>query len=228
MKPEDLKTPFRFSERRVLLEGRMFYVPDHLECYKEYCLPPFKELFGNPNPVFVEYCAGHGHWVVERALASPHQNWIAVERRFDRVRRIWAKRENCKIENLLIVCGEAHCVTEHYFYDASLAGVYINFPDPWPKRRHAKHRLIDNKFLNQLRRSCQIDAPFVFVTDDRGYTERFIDQMGQIEGFVPTFPLPHYIMDWTGYGDSYFDTLWRQRGRSIHYVQYRRNQSPCF
>src|ERR1700731_3962169 len=138
MKPKDLKRLFTFEERRPLLADQVFYVPYYYEAYENYALPPLCNLFGNEYPICVEYCSGNGDWILERAKLNPEKNWIAVEKRFDRVQKIWSKLKNRGISNLFVVCGEAFTFTRFYLLNGAIEEVYINFPDPWPKHCHTK------------------------------------------------------------------------------------------
>src|SRR5580700_9513896 len=152
IKAKDLWIPVSFKERIPLLFDQFFYLPSHFSEYKKYPLPSFSSLFEKEAPVAIEYCSGNGEWIIEKAKAHPEYNWIAVEKRIDRVRKIWARGKNAHLKNLLTVFGEAKTFTEHYLRESSISRVYINFPDPWPKNRHAKHRLVQKSFALLLKR----------------------------------------------------------------------------
>lgn len=223
MRPKDLTSPFTWENRRVVLCDKILFVPDYYEAYQDF--PPIDwrdpAIFGNEHPIHLEYCSGNGEWIAERALRYPESNWVAVEKKFTRVRKIWAKKKNLGLDNLFIVCGEAFRVSRHYFPSASMAEISINFPDPWPKTRHAKHRLIQAAFIEEIARILLPQAPFRFVTDDAAYSQIFRQEMARHPYFVSSFPLPYYRTDVMDYGDSYFDRLWRGKGKSIRFHEYR-------
>ena len=152
MKPKDLKSPFSFEERTPLLKDGVLYVPEYYDNHSAFGHLDWKVIFGNTNPVSIEFCSGNGEWIIQKAQDNPDTNWVAVELQFERVRKIYSKRHNLGINNLLIVCGEALTFARHYVADASVEQAYINFPDPWPKKRHAKHRLIKPPFPKELAR----------------------------------------------------------------------------
>lgn len=224
MKPSDLKRPFRWQHRKVLLEDGILHVPDFYKDYSDFTFPGWEspEIFGNSNPVHVEYCSGNGKWILERAIANPDINWVAVEMRFDRIRKIWAKLKNHELKNLLIVCGEACLSTEHYFPSNSVAATYVNFPDPWPKDRHAKHRLIQKPFVDQVARILKPDGRMTLVTDDKAYCQQMIEEFTGCSTMESIFPVPYFVTEWPDYGTSYFDELWRSKGETIHYQQYKK------
>ena len=222
MKPEDLKPPFSRTDQRIVIHDRVWYVPERCAAPSDFVFPGWShsDLFGNANPVTVEYCSGNGAWIANKAIENPMINWVAVERKFERVRKIWSKVKNHALTNLIVVCGEAHHATERFIPSASVSDVYINFPDPWPKNRHAKNRLIRLEFAKQLWRILKEKGAMTFVTDDPPYSEWVIEVMQNHGGFHPEFPHPHYICDEGLHGTSYFDQLWRSKGRLIRYHRF--------
>ena len=227
MKPEDLKMPFKWDQRCVLIKDRIWYVPDYFERYEEFIFPGWNssEIFGNDLPVRVEYCSGNGTWIATKASTDNASNWVAIEKKFVRVRKIGSKIHNMQLQNLMPICGEAYNVTSRYFPSASIEEVFINFPDPWPKKRHAKHRLIQPRFLDEVCRILKSEGTITLVTDDVNYSELAIQEFGQHQGFESCHPAPFYVTELTNYGTSYFDELWREKGRIIRYHTFRKKSS---
>jgi tRNA (guanine-N7-)-methyltransferase len=228
MKPKDLKCPFRWETRRPLIFDRVLFVPTHYDKHCEWEFPGFTDatIFGNAHPILVEYCSGNGDWIAAKALQFPHFNWIAVEKRFDRVRKIWSKMQNKQINNLWIVCGEALTFSRFYLPPESIDEVFVNFPDPWPKRGHAKHRLIQTPFVEECTRIVKPGGNMTLVTDDGDYSQQMIHVLTSHACWASRFPDPHYTTNWPGYGDSFFETLWRAKGCVIRYHQFERKGIP--
>lgn len=225
MKPKDLKYPYRWEERRALVADRVWFIPDYYDRHGEWTFPGFEEasFFGNRAPVWIEYCAGNGLWITEKAAKEPEKNWIAVEWQFERARKIWSKIKNQGLTNLMVVCGEALTFTRFYLPDRSIAGAYVNFPDPWPKGKHAKHRLIQSPFVAELARIIVPAGETTFVTDDADYCAQICSEMGRSPSWSSSFPAPHFVTDWPNYGTSFFDALWRGKGCTIRYMNYVHN-----
>lgn len=221
MKPKDLKSTFKWETRAPLLKDRILYVPAYYSKHEEHSTPSLKEIFGNENPVYIEYCSGNGDWVLEKAKENPAINWIAVEKQFERVRKIFSKRENRGINNLLIVCGEALTFTKYYLPEDSIQKIYINFPDPWPKHRHAKHRLIQQEFIGQLSRVIVEEGASIFVTDDTTYSQSIIKDLMQSKRWGSIHADPYFITNVVDYGYSFFDSLWRKLGKDIYHMQFK-------
>ncbi len=218
----DLTWPYSWNDRKVLLKDRVLYVPDQLENYEAFQLPDLDspDIFGNANPVHIEYCSGNGAWIIEKARLNPGINWIAIEMKFDRVRKIWKKSRD--LPNLFIIYGEGLLSSRCYIPTLSIAEVYINFPDPWPKKRHWKNRIVQAPFVKELERMLQPGGFFNFVTDDAPYSEAVISEMAQHSVFLSCYKEPDFATECNGYGSSYFEELWRQKGKQIRYHRYQK------
>ena len=222
MKPKDLSTPLSRG-KRVFIEDRIWYVPEEAQDFP-YEFPGWShpDFFGNEQQVCIEYCSGNGAWIAAKALANPSVNWVALEMKFGRVKKIWSKIKNLKLNNLIAICGEGYQVTKQYFSREGISQIYINFPDPWPKRRHAKHRLLQTEFVNEIQRVLKKEGVLAFVTDDHAYSEWTIKLMQNHRGFEFVYPHPFYLNEWADYGTSYFEKLWRDKGKMIRYHLFRK------
>lgn len=222
MKPKNLKHPFRWEDRHVLIQDRVWYVPDYYDKYDQFQFPGWndKELFGNERPVHIEYCSGNGTWIVDQAIAHPEVNWVALEKRFDRVRKIWSKIKNHELSNLIVICGEAYTTSRYYFPDSCFREIHVNFPDPWPKEKHAKNRLIQPRFSREMSRCLDEEGSVCLVTDDPDYSSQMIEVMRAEPHFVSRFEEPFFEVLKEQYGSSYFEDLWRGLGRDIRFHQF--------
>lgn len=182
-------------------------------------LPPLSQ---SPHAALcVEFCSGNGSWIEQRASLAPDCHWIAVEHRLDRAHKIWLRQQKSGLSNLTVACAEASFFCRLQLPIKSVEQCFINFPDPWPKARHAKHRLLKVPFLRQLS-SVLIPSGHLFIsTDDIESLNRLqvaLDEEGsfhyQLHRFSPDQPFEQY-------GTSYFETLWRSKGKSIHLVHCR-------
>lgn len=129
------------------------------------------EVFGNDNPVHIEVGTGKGQFVLGMAKQNPNINYIGIEL-FDSVIVCALERivEAEKPANLRLLKVNGAKLQE-YFAEGDVARVYLNFSDPWPKKRHAKRRLTHEEFL-KLYESVLIDNGEIhFKTDNRGLFE---------------------------------------------------------
>lgn len=98
------------------------------------------EAFGNNSPIYLEIGSGKGQFIMKKALANPDINYIAVEGQANVGFRILEKTEEAKLSNVLCFLDFIHDINE-YFEKGEIAGIYLNFSDPWRKARQAKRRL---------------------------------------------------------------------------------------
>ncbi|WP_348663024.1 tRNA (guanosine(46)-N7)-methyltransferase TrmB [Chlamydia vaughanii] len=218
MKPQDLKVPFFWEERSPSIQDNVLYVPGHYFQHDHFSMPSWEEFFGNQNPIFCELCSGNGDWVVAQAQENPNVNWIAVEKRFDRVRKIWSKMKNSQVNNLRVVSGEAQTFFRYYVGNAIFQRIVVNFPDPWPKMRHRKHRLFQDEFMNDVLRVLQDDGMLILATDEKIYLLEAIKIMK--EKLNPSMEEPYYCKVLDNYGGSWFERLWRSKGQEIFYTEF--------
>ncbi len=225
MKPKDLNFFYKFGDRKPLLVDNILCVPRYYDRHDDFVMPDLhREIFKNENPVHIEFCSGNGEWIAKCAIERPDINWIAVERKFTRARKIWSKMKNHNLKNIFIVCGNAEDFSDHYLQEGSISEIYINFPDPWPKLRHVKHRLIKQPFVKMMARILKPGAAAYVVTDDLPYASQAIEEMQKADQFSPAYEFPHYRNELENYGSSYFNRLWVEMGRKINYIKYLREE----
>ncbi|MDB6081577.1 MAG: trmB [Chlamydiia bacterium] len=222
-KAKDLHLPFAWEDRQPVLHERLWYLPGKID-WSTFSFPGFQapSFFANSKPVHIEYCSGNGSWIIDRAKRHPEINFLAVEQRFDRARKIWAKMHNAGLQNLIVALAEGHAMTKTFIPDSSVTQIYINFPDPWPKRRHAKYRIINPTFIAEMHRILADNGTVTIVTDDADYSTSIIKEMLAHAGFLSAFDAPYFAEASSEYGTSYFDELFRSKGKIIKLHQFRK------
>ena len=125
----------------------------------------FNSLFGNDNPIQVEIGMGKGNFIIGKALANPNINFIGIEK-FDSVMvRAVEKLEGMDIPNLKLIKEDALCIDE--IFKKEIDTVYLNFSDPWPKKRHTNRRLTSPVFLKKYDSIFSNGCRIVMKTDNR-------------------------------------------------------------
>jgi tRNA (guanine-N7-)-methyltransferase len=118
-----------------------------------------------------EVGCGHGHFLTAYAAAHPQQLCIGVDIERDRIARAGKKRDRARLTNLHFLHSEARLFLEALPADAHVSHAFVLFPDPWPKLRHRKHRLMQPAFLTELSRHASADCVIYFRTDYFPYFE---------------------------------------------------------
>ncbi|MBI3211950.1 MAG: tRNA (guanosine(46)-N7)-methyltransferase TrmB, partial [Simkania negevensis] len=170
MKTKELWLPIDWEKKVPTFQDQFFYLPSLLPA-EEVAWPKWEEipLFINDQPIAIEYCSGNGEWITEKAKEHAKINWVAVEKKFRRAKQIYAKKIREGIDNLVVVFGEALSFTKGYLVENTISQIYINFPDPWPKRRDAKHRLIQGSFIEEMQRILKQEKLLTIVSDHQNY-----------------------------------------------------------
>ena len=215
MRPKDLKAMFSWEERKPVLQDGLLCVPRYYEKHSDFT-QKISEIFGNDKPICVEFCSGNGEWIARASQMFPEFNWVAVEKQFKRTRKIWAKKQNLSIQNLLPVCGLAEDFCSFYMKEDKIFKAFVNFPDPWPKNSHAKNRIIQTPFIDMLTNVFSLNGELTLVTDDYTYSEQMMHVMSLDKRWktIEDTSLP------ADYGSSYFNRLWESMGKAIRYMKF--------
>lgn len=121
------------------------------------------------TPFVWEIGCGHGHFLAAYAAARRDQICVGVDQDVDRIRRATRKQVRARLTNLHFVRAEARMFLEAIPQGATLAAIYVLFPDPWPKRRHHKNRLLQPEFLQAMAARAGEGTPLFFRTDYEPY-----------------------------------------------------------
>lgn len=138
------------------------------------------EIFGNNNPVYLEIGCGKGKFILTRAQRNPEANYIAVEGQENVILRAMEKAEAAGLANLRLFNDFVNDLND-YFEKGELAGVYLNFSDPWPKARHDKRRLTYHKRLENYFQVMGEDGFVEFKTDNEGLFEFTLEEIALLE-----------------------------------------------
>lgn len=136
-----------------------------------------ESLFGNSQPVIMEIGFGNGAATWQMAKASPDRNYLGVEVHKPGVGSLLLKLEEYGLENVRIASEDAVEFLEKRIPDASLEGICIYFPDPWPKKRHHKRRIIQAPFVALMARKIRVGGLLHLATDWEPYAEFMLEVM---------------------------------------------------
>jgi tRNA (guanine-N7-)-methyltransferase len=136
----------------------------------------WSSLFGNDSPIFLEIGMGKGQFICGMSDQLPGVNFLGLEKYDSVLLRALQKLEQNPRQNIMLIRGEAENV-ESYFAPFEIGRIYLNFPDPWPRRRDTKKRLTHIGFLEKYRAVLAPQAEIQFKTDDRGLFDFTLQHM---------------------------------------------------
>ena len=135
-------------------------------------------LFQTPQPLEVELGCGDASFLVEYTRRQPQKNFIGVERLLGRIKKLDRKGRRAGLVNLRGVRIESAYFLQYLLPPHAAAALHIYFPDPWPKKKHRKHRLINERFPD-LARAALIPGGVVYLrTDDADYFAQMTEVFG--------------------------------------------------
>lgn len=157
--------------------------------WDKYCLDPrnrydFTEVFGRSAPTIVEIGFGNGESLAQMAASHPELNYIGIEVHQPGVGHLMLQLEQQGLHNVRIYCHDAIEILEQQLSDDSLAGLHLFFPDPWPKKRHHKRRIVRPDFVGLLMRKLAPGGYFHAATDWEHYAEHMLKVLSAANGLM--------------------------------------------
>ncbi|HCT0568486.1 TPA: tRNA (guanosine(46)-N7)-methyltransferase TrmB [Staphylococcus pseudintermedius] len=136
------------------------------------------EWFERQQPIHIEVGSGMGKFITTLAQQNTHINYVAIERDKNVMIRVLDKVREHNLTNIKLLCNDAVILTD-YFRQGEVDRIYLNFSDPWPKKRHAKRRLTYRSFLALYQQILREDGELHFKTDNRGLFAYSLESMSQ-------------------------------------------------
>jgi tRNA (guanine-N7-)-methyltransferase len=133
------------------------------------------EWFGRPAPVQLEIGSGMGETTALLAQAEPDVNYLAVEVYEPGLAQLMLRAETLHLTNLRLLRGDAVTVLTEHVASESLAGVRIFFPDPWPKKKHHKRRLVQPRFVALVASRLAVGGRLHLATDWASYADQMLE-----------------------------------------------------
>ncbi len=143
----------------------------HFIILENYFAPiDFSQIFSQEQPLEIDLGCGDGKFVLEMGAHYPERNFLAIERLLGRAKKVARKAEQLGLTNLKVLRIESNYLLEWLIPAQSVSRIHLLCPDPWPKKRHHKNRLLQTEFLDTL---AQVMHPeqgeFIFKTDSDEY-----------------------------------------------------------
>jgi tRNA (guanine-N7-)-methyltransferase len=144
----------------------------------------FGVIFGRQAPTVLEIGFGMGNSLLELAEQHPDLNFIGIEVHKPGIGAILLNIRKKQLSNLRIICKNAIEVLNNHILDNSLFGVLLFFPDPWPKRRHHKRRIVQPHFVDIIHQKLQRSGYFHLATDVTDYAKHMSKVIYNHQGFT--------------------------------------------
>ncbi|GIX42369.1 MAG: tRNA (guanine-N(7)-)-methyltransferase [Leptospiraceae bacterium] len=177
-----VQRPAKYKEHPCVI------VPEKLEP-----LPYNRLFFSNNSFHILELGCGWGEFALQWLEKYPQHEYIAMEVKGDRIKKILKKIDKKNIQNLKIIPVNFQWFFKEIIPENAFDLVIINFPDPWPKRRHWKHRLIQESFLEILYKIIRNNGYVYIATDYGPYARKILSIFRKSSLYRPAIPWPNYL-----------------------------------
>jgi len=187
----------------------------------EYYLPiDLSQVFGNNKDSALEIGFGDGSFLIEIAKNNTDWNFIGIEIKVKRFRKAVKRAEGEYIANLKYLLMDVRIAVEEVFYPNTFSKVYINFPDPWPKERHKKHRIIYTQFLSNLSRIIKPKGIIEIASDHEEYISSILETLEDTGIFKSIFPLPGYVHNIPTRPTTRYELEFMEEEKEIYYLRF--------
>lgn len=179
-----------------------------------------REIFGNDHPLEIDLGCGDGTFLLKMAQHFPERNFLGVERLLGRVRGVCRGIRELGLDNAKVLRLESHYTVEWLLERGAVSRLHLLCPDPWPKARHHKRRIVQQPFLESLFQLLGDGGEFLFKTDHPGYFEWVCEEMDAFKKF--------HRLPWPDCGEhgaffypkTDFQQLWESQGKAVHRLRF--------
>ncbi len=156
----------------------ILYSKEEMDVFKN----RWKEYFNNENPLYLEIGSGAGNFLVANAEKFKDANFIGVELRFKRLVLSAKKADKRNLENITFLRRRGEEILD-FLGENEIAGMYINFPDPWDTKNREKNRILKKELFDKLDKVMKKGGKLFFKTDHEGYYRDTLELMKGIDNY---------------------------------------------
>jgi tRNA (guanine-N7-)-methyltransferase len=194
-----------------------------------FCIPhndnellDFAAIFGNDNPVYIEIGCGKGEFIATKSLVEWDRNFLGIEVKGERIRSILHKLDpqrhtNVRLMRLYVDASVINIIPRH-----SIRRIFIIHPDPWPKRKHHKNRLIQDGFIDTLNQILRLRGDVELATDHQGYARWIVEHFNARDDFKPLYENGFTTLPRAGHIVTYFEEVKRKEGYPPYFMRFRK------
>lgn len=176
------------------------------------------EIIKGDRPLEVDLGCGDGSFLLDMAAEYPDRDFLGVERLLGRVRKVCKKITRRRLENARVLRLDSRYTVEWLLPEATISRLHLLCPDPWPKVRHHRRRVVQHHFLEAVRRALVPGGEFLFMTDHPEYFEWASEKVAEHAKFE--------ILEWTEdsffYPKTDFQVQWEAEGKPMFRLRCRK------
>ena len=178
----------------------------------------WKNEFGNDNPIHIEIGCGKGNFVAGMAQLHPDINYVAIEKVEDVIVLAMEKVQSAQLENVRFISIDADRLAD-FFQKGEICRIYLNFSDPWPKKKQAKRRLTHKNFLDIYRSVLSIGDKICFKTDNRALFEFSLNSFADEDFKLSNITLDLHASGFEGNVMTEYEQRFSEQGMPIYRLE---------
>ena len=176
----------------------------------------WETIFNNNNPIHIEIGMGKGDFIIENAIRYPNINFIGIEKYSSVLARAIEKLNDKELPNLRLIRMDANFIEDVFSKEIDV--IYLNFSDPWPKKRTAKRRLTSDIFLEKYKTIFKKDHIIIMKTDNMHLFEYSLESLSRNGYVLEKVSLDLHNSDIENNIETEYERKFVLKGNNIYYV----------
>ena len=181
----------------------------------------FHKVFGNKNPIHIEIGSGRGEFLIKVAQQNPDINFIGIDLKEKRIKTLFRKLYKEKLKNVRIAKIFLDEESIKFLPSNSIEKIYLQHPDPWPKKRHFHRRIIQSEFINILHELLITNGIVDIATDHKDYAIWIVEHFKERKDFTSIYKKGFTREAENGHIETYFEKTKREEGFEPYFMKYR-------
>ena len=187
--------------------------------WKHSSLPlKWEVIFGNKKPIILDIGCGNGDFLIHMSK-NKNYNFVGIEIADEYILKAQKKVEKNLIGNVKLLKTDAYFALECLFSEKTIEGIYVNFPDPWEKKKQQERRLFKKDFINILASRLKKGAKVTLLTDHEGF-KKFVVRNFEENGYFKKVLIEENPEELRDYPETNYLKKWRSLKKKIYVVQY--------
>lgn len=199
------------KNKQEIMDASNYLITDSKEYYGNW-----NKLFNNSNPIHIEIGCGKGNFIINKAIENPNINFIGIEK-FDSVLARCLQKIPDGLNNLKIIRMNALEIEEVFNHEVDT--IYLNFSDPWPKKRWHKRRLTSSVFLEKYDSVFKGVNHIIQKTDNRDLFEYSVVSLSNHGYIIKDFSLDLHNSEIVGNIMTEYEERFSKKGNPIYYIE---------
>ena len=176
----------------------------------------WEKVFGNKNKIYIEIGMGKGNFLIENAKTYPNINFIGIEKYSSVLARAIQKLNEEELTNIKVIRMDAKEIEE--VFSKEVWRIYLNFSDPWPKKRQAKRRLTSEVFLKKYDSIFKESKEIIMKTDNMGLFEYSLEELSKYGYHFDKISLDLHNSDIENNIETEYEKKFSEQGNKIYYL----------